>query len=110
MLASSDGTLGWAFFNATNPNLTLTLENVLMEHTRWVFVQSNDYAETGIKIYPDNVDSTAWGIVHALTNPEWSKKHVVKARQSVEELFNWSRIASLTIDVYRRTLGSNHRP
>jgi hypothetical protein len=50
MPASSDGTLGWAFFSAANPNLTLTLDNVLMEHTRWVFVQSNDYAETSIKI------------------------------------------------------------
>jgi hypothetical protein len=50
MSASSDGELGWAFFSATNPNLTLTLENVLMEHTRWTFVQSNDFAETSVKI------------------------------------------------------------
>ncbi len=72
------------------------------------FSEMVKHAETGTKIYPDNVDSTAWGIVHALTNPEWSKQHAVKARQSVERLFNWPRIASLTIDVYRRTLGSNH--
>lgn len=50
MPAASDGTLGWAFFSATNPNLTLTLDNVLMEHTRWSFVQSNDAAGTSVKI------------------------------------------------------------
>jgi hypothetical protein len=50
MPASSDGILGWAFLSAMNPNLTLTLDNVLMEHTRWTFVQSNDAAETSIKI------------------------------------------------------------
>ena len=50
MSASSDGELGWAFFSAKNPNLTLTLENVLMEHAKWTFVQSNDAAGTNIKI------------------------------------------------------------
>ena len=50
MPAASDGTLGWAFFSAANPNLTLTLDNVLMEHTRWSFVQSNDAPGTNIKI------------------------------------------------------------
>jgi glycogen(starch) synthase len=62
------------------------------------------HAETGIKIYPNNVDSTAWGIVHALKHPEWTKKHTAKARRSVQERFNWPRIAALTIDTYRRTL------
>jgi hypothetical protein len=50
MPAASDGTLGWAFFSVMNSNLTLILDNVLMEHTRWTFVQSNDAAETNIKI------------------------------------------------------------
>ncbi|MEJ2049654.1 MAG: T9SS type A sorting domain-containing protein, partial [Calditrichota bacterium] len=50
MPAASDGTLGWAFFSAANPNLNLTLDNVLMEHTRWSFVQSNDAPGTNIKI------------------------------------------------------------
>ena len=48
--AASSEQLGWAFFGATNPNLTITLDNVLMEHTRWVFVQSNDATETSVNI------------------------------------------------------------
>jgi len=68
------------------------------------FSEMVKHAETGIKIYPDNVDSTAWGIVHALKNPNWAKKHTLKAQQSVQERFNWSRIAALTIETYQRTL------
>jgi glycosyltransferase involved in cell wall biosynthesis len=68
------------------------------------FSEMVKHAETGIKIYPNNVDSTAWGIVHALENPKWAQKHTVKAQQSVREQFNWPRIAALTIDTYRRTL------
>ena len=60
------------------------------------------HAETGIKIYPDNVDSTAWGITHALKNPDWVSKQASKAHQTVAELFNWPRIAALTHDLYRR--------
>jgi glycogen(starch) synthase len=64
------------------------------------------HAETGIKVYPDNVDSTAWGITHALKNPEWVSKLAVKARQTVAELFNWPRIARRTYEIYRRTVRS----
>jgi hypothetical protein len=40
---ASDGTEGWAFFGSAAPHKTLICENDLMEHTRWVFYQSNDY-------------------------------------------------------------------
>jgi len=43
-----DGSLGWAYFGASAVGFTLTLENVLMESTRWVFIQSNDYANSSI--------------------------------------------------------------
>lgn len=60
------------------------------------------HAETGIKVYPDNVDSTAWGITHALKNPDWVSQQAVNAHRTVAELFNWPRIATLTHDLYRR--------
>lgn len=68
------------------------------------FAEMVKHADTGIKIYPNNVDSTAWGIVHALKNPEWAKNHAAKAQRSVQERFNWPRIATLTRETYRRTL------
>jgi hypothetical protein len=49
MPAVDDGSLGWAFFGASAAGKTLTLDNVLMEHTRWVMIQSNDWADT--KVY-----------------------------------------------------------
>jgi glycosyltransferase involved in cell wall biosynthesis len=59
------------------------------------------HAETGVKIYPDNVDSTAWGITHALNHPDWAKRHAEKALKTVKERFNWPRIAGLTMDTYQ---------
>lgn len=46
--AVADGSLGWAFFGSSAPDQTMTLENVMMEHTRWVFIQSNDFAGTSV--------------------------------------------------------------
>jgi glycogen(starch) synthase len=71
------------------------------------FAEMVTHAETGIKIYPDNVDSTAWGIVHALTHPNWVNQHAIRARQTVKEMFNWPRIAGLTIDAYQAVLKEN---
>jgi len=49
-MVAADGTLGWAFFGAGTAGKTLTLENCLMEHTRWVMVQSNDAPDTKLHI------------------------------------------------------------
>jgi hypothetical protein len=47
---AADGTLGWAFFGASTPGRKITLDNCLMEHTRWVMVQSNDAVDTKLHI------------------------------------------------------------
>ena len=47
---SASGTLGWAYFGYNIEGLTLTLENCLMEHTRWVMVNSNTVANSTLKI------------------------------------------------------------
>lgn len=46
---AADGSMGWAFFGPGVEGKTLTLENCLMEWTRWVMIQSNAYA--GTKVY-----------------------------------------------------------
>lgn len=50
MPAASATQLGWAFFGAVSPNRTIYLDNCLFEHTRWVFVTSNDATETTVLI------------------------------------------------------------
>ncbi len=62
------------------------------------------HQETGITIYPDDADSVAWGVSRALTHPIWARRHAIKARKAVEGLFNWTRVARLTKEVYRRAL------
>lgn len=60
--------------------------------------------ETGIKVYPDNPQSLAWGILHTLKHPEWSQKRVENADRVVRSLYNWRRIAEMTIRVYERVI------
>ncbi|MCF7803094.1 MAG: T9SS type A sorting domain-containing protein [Candidatus Marinimicrobia bacterium] len=52
MPAATDGSQGWTFLVSGSAGNTVTLENVLMEHTNWVFMQSNSHA--GSKLYIDD--------------------------------------------------------
>ena len=60
------------------------------------------HAKTGITVYPDNVESLAWGILHTLQHPAWAAARVENAYRLVREVYNWERIARMTADVYRR--------
>jgi len=50
VVVSSESSMGWAFFGPNTPGMRLTLDNVMMERTRWVVIQSNDYPETEVFI------------------------------------------------------------
>lgn len=41
VIGAPDGTGGWAFFNAAASNKRVVFENNMMEHTWWIFVNSN---------------------------------------------------------------------
>lgn len=60
------------------------------------------HAETGITVYPNNVESLTWGIFHTLENPHWTKMRVENAYREVVEKYNWERLAEMTLGVYRR--------
>ena len=58
----------------------------------------HDY--NGIKVWVDNSDSLAWGILYLLENPdhmEWIKKNGVK---TVKEEYSWELISRQTADLY----------
>ncbi len=59
---------------------------------------------TGLTTYPDDAESVAWGVLRTIRHPNWSQKHAAMAQQSVLELFNWPRVATLTKNVYEHTL------
>jgi glycosyltransferase involved in cell wall biosynthesis len=58
--------------------------------------------ETGIKVYPNDPESLAWGILHTLRNPEWSRQRAARANEVVRAEYNWARVAAMTEDVYER--------
>ena len=60
------------------------------------------HAETGITIYPGDVASCAWGIVHALQHPEWARMRAENAYRQVLTTFSWDTIAERTLRVYER--------
>ena len=62
------------------------------------------HAKTGITVYPDNAESLAWGISHTLSRPDWAAQRAEAAYRLVQQEYNWTRIAQLTADVYRRII------
>lgn len=62
------------------------------------------HAETGITVYPNDVDSLTWGILHTLEHPEWTQARVANARRRVIEEYNWTRIAARTSAIYQRII------
>lgn len=67
------------------------------------------HAETGITVYPGDPNSVAWGILHTLQHPEWTRLRVENAYRKVLEEYNWPRIAGLTIGVYQRVVEERRR-
>ncbi len=63
-----------------------------------------DMHETGIKVYPDDPASLAWGILHTLKNPQWSRARADNAERVVRTLYNWGRVADMTKQVYERVI------
>ena len=60
--------------------------------------------ETGIKVHVNDPQSLAWGILHTLKNPEWSKKRAENAERVVRTQFNWDLIAGMTVNTYKRVV------
>ncbi len=63
-----------------------------------------EHDQNGVTVYPDNTDSVAWGVMHILSDPARARAYAQSAYQTVEELYNWARIARLTRAVYRRVV------
>lgn len=64
---------------------------------------------TGLKVYPDNVESLAWGILHTLMRPDWARARADNAYRVVTERYSWDHIARDTIEVYQKVCEERHR-
>ena len=59
---------------------------------------------TGVKVFPDNPESLAWGITRVLTDEDHVKWLRENAYKRVREKYNWNLIAQQTKDVYETVL------
>jgi glycosyltransferase involved in cell wall biosynthesis len=59
---------------------------------------------TGVKVYPDNPDSLAWGITKVLLDEDFSSRLENNAYKEVQENYNWDRISQQTKAVYNDVL------
>jgi glycosyltransferase involved in cell wall biosynthesis len=64
-----------------------------------------DHDVDGVKVYPSNPDSLAWGISKVLTDETYANHLRNNAYKKIQEKYNWDRIAQQTMSAYKSVLG-----
>ena len=64
-----------------------------------------DHDVNGVKVYPGNPDSLAWGITKVLTDETYANHLRNNAYKKVREKYNWDKIAQQTMNAYKTVLG-----
>ncbi len=60
---------------------------------------------TGVKVYPNNPDSLAWGISKVLLDDNYRQRIIENAYKKVLERYDWEKIADQTRRIYEDVLG-----
>jgi glycosyltransferase involved in cell wall biosynthesis len=60
---------------------------------------------TGVKVYPNNVDSLAWGVTKVLTDEKYRNSLRENAYRRIHERYDWDKIAQQTERIYEGVLG-----
>ena len=60
---------------------------------------------TGVKVYPNNPDSLAWGITKILLDENYRNRIRENAYKKVKEEYDWEKIATQTKRIYEGVLG-----
>jgi glycogen(starch) synthase len=60
---------------------------------------------TGVKVYPNNTDSLAWGISKILTDDNYARNIRENAYKVILEKYDWNKIAQQTRSLYEAVLG-----
>jgi len=63
-----------------------------------------EHEVTGIKVYPNNPDSLAWGITRVLLDNDLANNLRKNAYRKVVETYNWEKISQQTKKVYENVL------
>jgi glycogen(starch) synthase len=63
-----------------------------------------EHDKTGVKVYPNDPNSLAWGLVRVLTDKRYAEWLTENAFQRVLGEYNWDKIADKTRNLYRKVL------
>ena len=63
-----------------------------------------EHEKTGVKVYPNNPDSLAWGILRVLESKDLAEYLKKNMREKVEREYRWSTIAQTTKSFYGEVL------
>jgi glycosyltransferase involved in cell wall biosynthesis len=64
---------------------------------------------TGVKVYPNNPDSLAWGITKVLQDDGYASYIRANAYRQMLERYDWEKIAQQTKSIYEGVLGEYHK-
>jgi glycogen(starch) synthase len=64
-----------------------------------------DHDFSGVKVYPNNPDSLAWGISKVLLDQNYANHLRENAYRKVQEKYDWEKIAQQTKRIYEGVLG-----
>jgi glycogen(starch) synthase len=64
-----------------------------------------DHDVTGVKVYPNNADSLAWGITKVLVDEGYRNRIMENAYRKIQEKYDWDKIAQQTRHMYEAVLG-----
>ena len=64
-----------------------------------------EHDKTGVKAYPNNPDSLAWGIIKVLQDDSYARYIRDNAYRRVLERYDWEKIAAETKSIYEGVLG-----
>ncbi|MEM2995478.1 MAG: glycosyltransferase, partial [Candidatus Bathyarchaeia archaeon] len=65
-----------------------------------------EHDKTGVKVYADNSDSVAWGVLKVLTDEAYADKLRKNAYRKIIEEYNWEKISDETLNVYYHVITS----
>ena len=60
---------------------------------------------TGVKVYPNNTESLAWGITKVLADDKYRNNLRENAFKRIQEKYDWNKIAQQTQRIYEAVLG-----
>ena len=64
-----------------------------------------EHDSTGVKVYPNNPESLAWGVTKILLDENYKNQIAENAYMTVKEKYNWNIIAQQTKRIYKTVLG-----